>query len=452
MQHLNQAIQWVASIVWGWQTVLLLLGVGVFLTLRLRAVQFRRFPFMLKLLFQGSEYGEGTGDRRGEVSPLQALVISLANTVGMGNIAGVSTAIAMGGPGAVFWMWLSALFGMATKLVEAILGQQFKVVDDDGAIAGGPMYYLGQVWGLKWLGGLFACVMGCKALLSTSIIQSNSIAQAMETQWNLDPRACGIGLAILTGLVILGGLRSIVRAVQVLAPVMMLLYIGGAIATLLVFAEEIPHAFSLILVGAFNPSAVGGGVAGASVATAMRYGLARGAYSNEAGTGTAAVFHATAKTNEPVRQGLLASLDVFIDTIVICTLTALAVLVSGAWTEGTGAEMTIRAFAAAMPLVGGQIVAVSSLLFGFSSLVGTTYLGEIAFSFLFGVRARVPFRWGYCGMVLVGATVRVEVAWSIGDVLNGLMALVNLVGIIGLSGMAVGLVRDYFARQTELES
>jgi len=452
MQNFNQAIQWLASIVWGWQTVLLLLGVGVYLTFRLRVIQFRRFPFMVKLLLQDSDFGERSDDRTGEVSPVQALMVSLANTVGMGNIAGVCTAIAMGGPGAVFWMWLSALFGMATKLVEAILGQRYKAVAEDGSVAGGPMYYLGQMSSLKWLGGLFACVMGCKALVSTSVIQSNSIAMAMENQWDLAPWICGIVLAIFTWLVIIGGLRSIVRVVQVMTPVMVVLYLGGAIATVISFADKIPHAFSLILVGAFNPSAVGGGVAGAGIAAAMRYGLARGAYSNEAGTGTAGIFHATAKTNEPVRQGLLASFDVFIDTIVICSLTALAVLTSGAWTEGTGVEMTVRAFTATMPTMGGMIVAVSSLLFGFSSLVGTTYLGETAFAYLFGAKAKKPFRWCYCVMVLVGANLRVEVAWSLGDVFNGMMALVNLIGIIGLSGLAVELVQDYFARQNTAEN
>jgi AGCS family alanine or glycine:cation symporter len=262
----------------------------------------------------------------------------------------------------------------------------------------------------------------------------------------IEPWITGVSLAFLVWLVIIRGIKSIARVTVFLSPLMVILYMGGGLLTIGLFASEIPRALELIVVGAFSPRSVGGGIAGATVATAMRYGLARGAYSNEAGTGTAAVFHAAAKTSEPARQGLIASLDVFIDTMVVCTLTALAVLVTGAWTEGTSTEMTVNAFNTALPGIGGTIVAASSLLFGYSSLIANPYYAEISFSYLFGARIRLPFRWVYCGMILLGAVLKVEVAWSIGDVLNGMMALTNSIGLFGLAGAAVAVVHNYMGR------
>jgi AGCS family alanine or glycine:cation symporter len=269
---------------------------------------------------------------------------------------------------------------------------------------------------------------------------------ALETQLGLDPWISGIGLATLVWLVIIGGIKSIARVTVFLSPFMVFLYIAGGLVTVGLFASEIPRALLLIIEGAFNPQAVGGGVAGATIATAMRYGMARGAYSNEAGTGTAAVFHAAARTSEPVRQGLIASLDVFIDTLVICTLTALAVLVTGVWTESTSTGMTVNAFNAALPGIGGLVVAASSVLFGLSSLIANPYYGEISYAYLFGFKIRMPFRWIFCGMILLGSVLRVEVAWSIGDVFNGMMAFTNLIGMIGLAGLAVTAVNEYLAK------
>jgi len=441
------AIDALAGLLWGPQTVLMLLGIGVYLTVRLRFVQMRELPFACRILLGNKQLGESDGERKGDVSPIGALSVSLATVIGNGNIAGVCTAIELGGPGAIFWMWVSALFGMATKMVEAILGQRFKVVAADGTIAGGPMYYISRGLGLGWLGGLFAFFMGCKALFSTSIVQANSIAVALRSQLDIPAWVIGLMLAVCTWLVIIGGLQSIARVAQVLAPLMVVVYFVGAAVTLAIFVDQIPEAFRLIVVGAFQPQAIGGGVAGATFATAMRYGLARGAYSNEAGTGTAGVFHAPAKTSEPVRQGLLASLDVFLDTFVVCSLTALVVLVTGAWDEGVSSTaMAAHAFSEAIPLFGGWIVALSSLLFGFSSLVGTPYYGETALGYLFGVQIKLPFRWIYCGMVLIGALLTVRIAWSLGDILNGLMTITNLIGVIGLSGLAIKLVRDYSKR------
>jgi len=446
MDIFERSIRFLASIVWGPQTVILLLGVGLLFTIGLRFVQLRRLGLSFRFLLGRKDYGESKKKRKGDITPFQALTTSLAAVIGNGNIAGVCTAIAMGGPGAVFWMWLSALFGMATKLAEAVLGQKFKTIAPDGTIAGGPMYYIKEGLRLPWLAGLFAFFMGCKPLFATTTIQSNSIALALKTQLGIEPWISGLVLAVLTWLVIIGGIKSIARVTEFLSPFMVFLYIFGAFFTIIAFYSRLPHAFSLIFVSAFKPSAIAGGVAGMTVLRAVRYGLSRGAYSNEAGTGTAAVFHASAKTSEPVRQGLIASLDVFFDTLVICTLTALSVLVTGAWTTGTSTEMTAAAFNAALPRIGGLIVMASSFLFGYSSLIAVTYYGEISFSYLLGVWIKRPFRWIFCLVIFIGAVMKVEEAWSIGDVFNGMMAFTNLIGLVGLAGLAIRSVKSYLRK------
>lgn len=443
MDVFERTVRFLGAIVWGPQTLVLLLGVGLVLSVWLRFIPIRRLGLSFRLLLGPREFGETRKDRKGDISPFQALATSLAAVIGNGNIAGVCTAIAMGGPGSVFWMWVGALLGMTTKLVEAVLGQTFKKVMPDGLVAGGPMYYIRDGLKLPWLAGIFAFFMGCKPLFSTSTIQSNSIALALRTQFGVAPWLSGLLLAGLTWLVIIGGIKSIARVAEILSPFMVLLYILGALVTIGIFAAQIPHALALIFVGAFRPSAIAGGVAGMTVARALRYGLARGAYSNEAGTGTAAVFHAAARTSAPVRQGLIASLDVFIDTLIICTLTALTVLVTGVWTEGTSTQMSAAAFNAALPGVGGTVVAASSLLFGYSSLIAVPYYAEISFGYLLGLWIRKPFRWIFCLVIFIGAILEVEEAWSIGDVFNGMMAFTNLIGIIGLSAAAVSAVKAY---------
>ena len=448
METFERIVKFLSMIVWGPQTVFLLLGIGLFLSYKLRFVQMRRLGYSIRILLKGKDFGESKKDRPGEISPFQALATSLAATVGNGNIAGVATAINMGGPGAIFWMWLLAFLGMATKLVEAVLGQKFKTIATDGSIAAGPMYYIRNGLKLSWLAGFFAFFMGGKSLISTTTVQSNSIALALQTQIGLSPWLSGIGLAVLTWLVIIGGLKSIARVTSFLSPFMALLYIFGAIFTLVVFHAQIPNAFRLIIVGAFNPSAISGGVAGITIAAAIRHGFAKGAYSNEAGTGTAAVFHAPARTSEPVRQGLIASLDVFIDTIIICSLTALAVLVSGAWVKGTSTQMVVTAFNTALPNIGGLIVAISSLLFGYSSLIANTYYGEMAYKYLLGVWIKYPFRWIFCILIFVGALLKVEVVWSFGDIFNGGMVFTNTIGLLGLSGIAIIAIKSYLKNIT----
>lgn len=435
-----------ANIVWGPQTILLLLGTGLFLSFRLRFLQLRRLGFSFRLLFRGSRFGEGRKSGEGDITPYQALTTSLATIVGNGNIAGVATAIAMGGPGAVFWMWLSAAFGMATKMVEAVLGQRYREKMPDGSVAGGPMYYLRSGLGLAWLAGAYALFMSCKATIATPLIQSNSVAVAMSSEFGLKPWMTGLGLAVLTWLVIVGGIKTLGKVTEILSPVMVLLYVFGGIVTVLVFAAHVPKAMEMIFVGAFKPSALGGGMIGFTIARAMRYGMARGNYSNEAGIGTAAVFHAAARTGEPARQGFLGALDVFIDTIVICTLTALAILTTGAWTHGTSTAMTADAYNQALPYWGGLIVAASSFLFGYSSLIGVTYYGKIALSNLLGSWIHKPYNWIYCVFVFIGASLKVELAWSVGDLVNGLMVVTNVIGVLGLSGLAVKTITSYCQR------
>ncbi len=424
----------------------MLLGTGLFLSFRLRFVQLKRLGFSFRILARHSSLGETQKGEIGDISPFQALTTSLATVVGNGNIAGVATAIAMGGPGAVFWMWLSATLGMATKMVEVVLGQKFREKLPDGSLAGGPMYYLRNGLGFAGLAGAYALFMSCKATFATPLIQSNSIAVAMSSEIGIKPWMTGLGLAVLTWLVIVGGIKTLGKVTEILSPLMVLLYITGGIITVIIFASNLPKALEMIFVGAFKPSALGGGVVGITVANAMRYGMARGNYSNEAGIGTAAVFHAAAKTSEPARQGFLGSLDVFIDTMVICTLTALAILTSGVWTQGTSTAMTASAYNQAIPQIGGLIVAISSFLFGYSSLIGVTYYGKIALSHLLGPWIHKPYNWIYCIFVFVGATIKVEVAWSVGDLVNGLMVMTNLIGVLGLSGLAVGIIKAYGQR------
>ncbi|MGD8535828.1 MAG: sodium:alanine symporter family protein [Candidatus Aminicenantes bacterium] len=453
MDLFERTIRLLANIVWGPHMLILLLGAGVYLTIRLRFVQLRRFGLSFRLLLGKREFGESAKERRGDISPFQALAASLAAVIGNGNIAGVCTAIAMGGPGAVFWMWLAAFFGMATKVAEAVLGQKFKQTAPDGSIVGGPMYYITQGLRLPWLAGIFAFFMGCKPLFSTTSIQSNSVALVLKTQLGIEPWITGLGLAVLTWLVIIGGIKSIAKVAEFLSPFMVFFYIIGALITIIIFYHKIPHALSLIFTGAFKPSAVTGGIAGTTVIHAIRYGFSRGAYSNEAGTGTAAVFHASAQTSEPVRQGLIAALDVFVDTLVICTLTALTVLVAGVWDKGlTSTAMTAEAFNAALPQIGGLIVTASSFLFGYSSLIAVPYYGEISFSYLLGSWIKRPFRWIFCVVIFIGATLKVEEAWSIGDVFNGMMASTNLIGLIGLAGLAAFSVKSYLKKIDSLKT
>ncbi len=447
MEILDALIHSFSSLVWGTHTLVLLVGTGIYFTIRLGFIQVRRFGEAVGLLF-GRASRKPTS-QQGDVSPYQALMVALAGAIGNGNIAGVATAIVLGGPGAIFWMWLSALFGMGAMFAESVLGVKFRRKSDDGTIASGPMYYIRDGLGYPWLAGIFAFFIGLKALFSTTLVQTNSIALIVSQQTGVPMWSVGVVLAVLTWFVIIGGIRSIGRFAARLTPLMAVLYVGGAMVVLLIYFREIPEAFALIFRKAFVPSAPVGGFAGAAVQQAIRYGVARGVYSNEAGTGSAPVAHGAAQTDDPVRQGLIAMLGVFVDTIIICSMTALVILVTGVWSSGaTSTALTSLAFDAKLPGVGAWIVLLSSLLFGYSTLISWPYYGEQGFAYLFGVRVKVPYRWTFCGLILLGGLLRVEFVWNVGDILNGMLAIPNLIAILGLSGGVVRMTREYFSAST----
>lgn len=416
------------DIVWGPITLTLLVGTGLFLTYRLRGLQFRKLVFAHKLMFTKDENSEG------DISHFQALTTALAATIGTGNIAGVATAIFLGGPGAVFWMWVTGLVGMATKYAEAILAVKYRVKNDAGEMSGGPMYYIERGLGWKWLGMLFAFFAAIAAFGIGNMVQSNSVASAVKLTFNIDPVYTGIILAALTAVVIIGGIKSIGRVTAYLVPFMAFFYFVGGLIVLFINFEAIPQAFADIFTYAFSSEAVGGGIVGA----AIRYGVARGVFSNEAGLGSAPIAAAAAKTDYPGRQALVSMTQTFIDTIVVCTVTALAILTSGALASGqTGAALTSTAFNMALGNTGSLIVTTGLILFAYSTVLGWSYYGEKSLEYLVGSKATIYYRWLFVVAVAVGAIVELDLVWALADVMNGLMAIPNLIGLLGLSGVVV---------------
>ncbi|MFQ5824232.1 MAG: alanine/glycine:cation symporter family protein [bacterium] len=444
LEWYHDLIRVVSNIVWGTPTLILLFGAGLVFTIRLGFIQLRKFGLASKFLFLGTKKKtKHLSGYPGDISPFQALMVALAGAIGNGNIAGVATALTLGGPGAIFWMWLSALLGMATMYAESVLGIKYRIKLKDGSMASGPMYYIRDGLGWRWLAGIFAFFMGIKALFSTTMVQSNSISLVISKHTDLPMFAVATGLAAITWIVIVGGIPRIGQIAQGLTPFMSAIYVGSGFLILIIFMDKIPNAIGLILAHAFSPMAAAGGFAGASIQAAMRYGVARGAYSNEAGTGSAPVAHGAAKTKNPVPQGLIAMLGVFVDTLVICTMTALVILVTDVWQSGqTSTALTSEAFSSAFPGIGGWIVLLSSLFFGYSSLISWPYYGEQCFSYLFGIRIKMPYRWAFCLMILIGGITRVEFVWNIGDILNGMMAIPNLIAILALSGVVIKLTKE----------
>ncbi len=409
-----------------------ILGSGLYFSLRLKWIQFRQFRRATReSLLSTQPAGEGN------ITPFQALMSALSGIVGNGNIAGVATAIVVGGPGAVFWMWTSALLLMATMYSESLLGCLYRRRDPDGTYLGGPMVYIRE--GLRWrpLALAFALAMALKTLFATTSVQSNSMSLVVAEEFGYAQLHTCLFIALATWLVVIGGLRSIARTAQFLVPFMTLAYLLGGLAVLLIQADQVGGALREIFTHAFTAKSATGGFAGASVMMALRYGAARGAYSNEAGTGSVAIMHATAQAADPVRQSLIAMMGVFIDTIVVCTLTALVILTSGIWTGGLNSTALAAASFASALEGGSWIVVVSSLLFGYSTLITWCFYGEQCAAWLFSDRAKGWYRWMFCGAILLGATHEVENVWSLGDLLNGVTVLVNLVGIVALSGVVV---------------
>ncbi len=443
MEIITDLIKQLNSIVWGPYMLVLILGTGLFLTAGLRLMPIRRLGYGFRMLWQGRK-GEGEGD----ITPFNALMTSLSATIGTGNIAGVATAIFLGGPGALFWMWCTALVGMATKYAEAVLAVQFRETDEMGNHIGGPMFYIRN--GLKshwaWLGTAFAIFGALAGFGIGNTVQANSVADALDAKIGVPHLVTGLCMAGLAALVLIGGIRRIATVAGKLVPFMAITYLLAGLLVLVLNADEIPSAIALIVKHAFTPIAATGGFAGAAVWAAIRFGVARGIFSNEAGLGSAPIAHAAATTTSPVRQGTIAMLGTFIDTIIICTITGLVIVVSGAWTGGeNGASLTAAAFESSLPGVGGYIVTFGISLFAFTTLLGWSFYGEKCVEYLFGVRSITPFRILWIIAIPVGATAQLNFIWLLADTLNALMALPNLAALLLLSPLVFKLTRDYFA-------
>jgi AGCS family alanine or glycine:cation symporter len=434
-EFLRNAIDTASNAVWSPLTMALLLGTGVFLTVRLRFVQVTRFREALRAMVPTQASGAGV------LSPFQAFMTALGASIGTGNIAGVATAIVSGGPGALFWIWVYGFFATTIKFCEAVLGIKYRKVQGD-RVSAGPMHYLKDGLGSPKLAWLYAVIAGVAALTTTPFTQPNSIAVVMQSQFKVEPWISGVVIAVLTWLVVIGGVKSIGRAAERLAPLKVGLYLVGGLIVILTHASQLPAVFALVVREAFSFEAAGGGAAGVGMMVAMRYGIARGIYANEAGYGTAAVAYGTARTEAPVQQGLQAVMEVFIVSCVTSTISALVILASGAWTSGlTSTAVVAQAFNTAIPTVGGWIVAFCAFLFGYTTLIGWAYYGEQFLEYAFGLRITKPYRWIYCGLVVFGAMGKVETIWAWGDLMNGLQVFPNLVGVIGLSGVAASVLR-----------
>jgi AGCS family alanine or glycine:cation symporter len=435
-EPLRAAIDFVSNAVWGPWTMALLLGTGVFLTVRLRFVQVVRFREAVRAMVPAQASGVGA------LSPFQAFMTALAASIGTGNIAGVATAIVSGGPGALFWIWVYGFFATAIKFTEAVLGIQYRKVGEGGHISAGPMHYLADGLRSPRLAWLYALVAGVAALTTTPFTQPNSMAVVLQSQFSIPTWASGLGIAVLTWLVVIRGVRSIGRAAERLAPLKVGLYLAGGLFVILTHAGQLPAVLALVVREAFSLEAAGGGAAGVGMMTAMRYGLARGIYANEAGYGTAAVAYGSARSEAPVQQGLQAVMEVFIVSFVTSSISALVILTSGAWTSGlTSTAVVAQAFNTAIPTVGGWIVAFCAFLFGYTTLIGWAYYGEQFLEYAFGLRVTQAYRWVYCGLVVFGAMGKVETIWAWGDLMNGLQVFPNLVGLLGLSGVAAAVLR-----------
>ena len=427
----------VSNFVWGLPVLFLLMGTGVFLTVRVGAIQFRKLPYALKMVF----FGRKDDLSQGDISHFQALMTALAATVGTGNIVGVATAVVLGGPGALVWMWVSALFGMATKYAEALLAVKYRVIDENGQMAGGPMYYLENGLKQKWLGTVFAFFAVFASFGIGSGVQTNSIAAALQNAFHVPPVATSLVIGTLASTVILGGIKSIGRVVAFFVPFMMIFYVLFCLYALGTHWSEIPAALSLIFHSAFSAQAFSGGIVG----VAIRYGVARGVFSNEAGLGSAPIAAAAAKSDYPGRQALVSMTQVFLDTIIICSMTGLVLVIGGdLGGDKNGAVLTAHSFSVLLGSAGSYVVALSLLFFAFSTVLGWSYYGERCIYYLFGRKSIFPYRIVFIMMAMLGAVAtNLEMVWNISDVFNGLMAIPNLIGLIGLSGVVVSETRFF---------
>ena len=440
----EQVIDSVNTVVWGPVMLILLLGTGVFLTIGLRGMTITRIPYAFGQLLKGRK---GSGE--GEISPFNALMTALSSTVGTGNIAGVATAIGIGGPGALFWMWCTALVGMATKYAEAVLAVNYRETDAAGKKVGGPMYYIKNGLSKRWrpLASLFALFGSLAGFGLANTVQSNTVSQVLLNNFDVPTIVSGLVMAIMVALVLLGGIVRIAKVAGKLVPLMTIIYLVTTFIILMMHLSEIPAALVLIVDSAFNGTAATGGFAGATVMLALRMGVSRGIFSNESGLGSAPIAHAAAETNSPVRQGTIAMLGTFIDTLIICTMTGLVLIVSGVWNSDLqGAAMTLMVFDSTLPF-GGNILSLCIALFAFTTMLGWSYYGERCAQFLLGPKVVMPFRILWVIGVFIGTQMSLGLVWKMSDALNGMMAIPNLLALLLLSPVVFKLTKQYFQQQ-----
>ncbi len=438
----------IRNFIWGAPLLVLLVGGGIFLTILLKGLQIRGLVYSLYL---GLIKRKEDDDQAGDISHFQALMTALAATVGTGNIAGVATAIVTGGPGALFWMWITGLFGMATKYSEAVLAIKYREVDEFGTMSGGPMYYISKGLGWKWLGTLFAIFASIAAFGIGNMVQSNSVAEAVRASFGIPNWTTGIILATLTAMVILGGIKSIARVTQVLVPFMIVIYVVGSLIILFLHISTIPKILAIIFKSAFTPTAAVGGFLGATLKQTITMGVARGVFSNESGLGSSPIAAAAAKTPNPVKQALVSMTQTFIDTIVVCSMTGLVLLSSGLWNSGpTGAELTALAFDKALPGgIGEYVVTTGLICFAYSTILGWCYYGEKSIEYLLSESAVKPYRIIFVIFVAIGTFLKLEVVWTSADIMNGLMAFPNMIGLVGLSAVIASESNKHFFKKKD---
>ncbi|HSI68005.1 MAG TPA: sodium:alanine symporter family protein [Planococcus sp. (in: firmicutes)] len=444
MESVEDFLGIIGGYVWGPPLLVLIVGTGIYLTVRLGVLQIRLLPYALKLTFTKNK----NKDDKGDISHFQALSTAMAATVGTGNIVGVATAVVLGGPGAIFWMWISAFFGMATKYGEAVLAVKYRITDSNGRMAGGPMYYLEHGLKQKWLAVLFAIFGSIAAFGIGNGTQSNSVASIVDDTFNVAPWITGIILTIFAALVILGGITTIGKVTAFFVPIMVLFYVAAGLVVMVLNFELIPTAVGVIMNAAFTGEAAAGGAIGA----AIRYGVSRGVFSNEAGLGSAPIAAAAAKTDMPGRQALVSMTQVFFDTLIVCSITGITIVMSGLYLDGDlqGAPLTSAAFGQFLGGAGPYIVAIGLIFFASSTIIGWSYYGEKCFQYLFkSPSLLIVYRVVFVSVVFIGATVSLDVVWSFSDVMNGLMAIPNLIGLLGLSGVIVYETKKIIAKIKE---
>ncbi|SNZ06542.1 alanine/glycine:cation symporter family protein [Cohaesibacter gelatinilyticus] len=447
MEALTSIVNSINGIVWGPLMLVLILGVGFFLQVGLKLMPILRLGTGFGLLFKGRE-----GQGEGQISPFNALMTSLSATIGTGNIAGVATAVFLGGPGALFWMWMTALVGMATKYGEAVLAVKYREKDELGNYVGGPMYYIKNGLGAKWawLGFAFALFGAIAAFGIGNGVQANGVAQVLDSNFGVNTSVTGVILMLLTAAVILGGIQRIGMVAGKLVPFMAVSYIVAGLLVLLLNIGTLGDAIGLVFTHAFTPSAAEGGFAGAAVWAAIRFGVARGVFSNEAGLGSAPIAHAAASNNSPVNQGLIAMLGTFIDTIIVCSITGLAIIASGAWTSGeSGAALTSLAFETTLPGIGGSLIAIALSIFAFTTILGWSFYGEKCVGYLLGHKVLLPYRIAWIVMIYFGATADLGFIWLLADTLNAMMAIPNLIALALLSPIIFSMTKAYFAEGSD---